>query len=433
MEIGIVAEGQGTATDDDYSISHDSVTFGANDVSKTFTLRAEHDTDDDDGETVRLTFGSDLPDGVSEGTTAASVVSINDDDDPAVKVSFESDTYSVEESDDPATTVDKENEVTVTVKLDQAPEREVEIGIVAEGQGTATDDDYSGVPDSVTFGANETSKTFTFEAEHDTEDDDGETVRLTFGSDLPDGVSEGTTAASVVTINDDDDPAVKVSFASDTYSVEESDDPATTVDKENEVTVTVKLDQAPEREVTIPIEKANQGTATDDDYSGVPDSVTFGINETSKTFTFEAEHDTEDDDGETVRLTFGSDLPDGVSEGTTAASVVSINDDDDPAVKVSFESDTYSVEESDDPATNAVAENEVTVTVKLDQAPEREVTIPIEKANQGTATDDDYSGVPDSVTFGINETSKTFTFEAEHDTEDDDGEDGEAHLRQRPS
>ena len=135
-------------------------------------------------------------------------------------------------------------------------------------------------------------------------------MRLTFGSDLPDGVSEGNTnAASVVSINDDDDPAVKVSFESDTYSVEESDDPATNAVAENEVTVTVKLDQAPEREVTIPHREGQQGTATDGDYSGVPDSVTFGINETSKTFTFEAEHDTEDDDGETVRLTFGSDLP----------------------------------------------------------------------------------------------------------------------------
>ena len=423
VTIPIGKANQGTATDDDYSGVPDNVTFQSGQKERTFTLTAEHDTDDDDGETVRLTFGSDLPDGVSEGNTnAASVVTINDDDDPAVKVSFASDTYSVEESDDPATTVDKENEVTVTVKLDQAPEREVEIGIVAEGQGTATDDDYSGVPDSVTFGANDVSKTFTLRAEHDTDDDDGETVRLTFGSDLPDGVSEGTTAASVVSINDDDDPAVKVSFASDTYSVEESDDPATTVDKENEVTVTVKLDQAPEREVEIGIVAEGQGTATDDDYSGVPDSVTFGANDVSKTFTLRAEHDTDDDDGETVRLTFGSDLPDGVSEGTTAASVVTINDDDDPAVKVSFASDTYSVEESDDPATTVDKENEVTVTVKLDQAPEREVEIGIVAEGQGTATADDYSISHDSVTFGANDVSKTFTLRAEHDTEDDDGE-----------
>ena len=39
------------------------------------------------------------------------------------------------------------------------------------------------------------------------------------------------------------------------------------------------------------------------------------------------------------------------------------------------------------------------MTVTLDAAPEREVTIPIVKADQGGASEDDYSGVPASLTF----------------------------------
>ena len=51
----------------------------------------------------------------------------------------------------------------------------------------------------MTFGAAETTKTFTLAATDDTEDDDGESVVLTFGM-LPDGVDAGTPAQATVTI-----------------------------------------------------------------------------------------------------------------------------------------------------------------------------------------------------------------------------------------
>ena len=48
------------------------------------------------------------------------------------------------------------------------------------------------------------------------------------------------------------------------------------------------------------------------------------------------------------------------------------------------------------------------MTVTLSADPERTVTIPITKTNQGGATSADYSGVPATVTFNAGETSKTF-------------------------
>ena len=125
---------------------------------------------------------------------------------------------------------------------------------------------------------------------------------------------------------------VTVSLGSATYSVDESDDSITTDDKENEAVVTVKLSADPERTVTIPITKANQGGATSADYSGVPASVTFNSGDTSKTFTFSATSDIADDDNEKVKLTFGATLPTGVSEGTTRQTIVPINDDDESTV-----------------------------------------------------------------------------------------------------
>ena len=97
-------------------------------------------------------------------------------------------------------------------------------------------------------------------------------------------------------------------------------------------TVTVTLGADPERTVTIPMTKVNQGTASDADYSGVPDSVVFASGETERSIIFSATQDTVDDDGESVKLTFGSSLPTGVTKGSTNEAIVSINDDDDPAV-----------------------------------------------------------------------------------------------------
>ena len=60
----------------------------------------------------------------------------------------------------------------------------------------------------------------TFTATDDAEDDDDETVELSFGA-LPDDVSEGSPGTTIVTIVDNDDPAVTVSFDSATYAVTE--------------------------------------------------------------------------------------------------------------------------------------------------------------------------------------------------------------------
>ena len=137
-----------------------------------------------------------------------------------------------------------------------------------------------------------------------------------------------------MTITDDDVPAVTVSFGAATYSVDEG----------GTVEVTVTLDAAPEREVTILIVKTDQGGASEDDYSGVPESVTFGATDTEKSFTFSA---TADDGGRRRReRRTGVRLPDGVTAGTTSASTVTITDDDVPAVTVSFGAATYSVDEA---------------------------------------------------------------------------------------
>ena len=392
VAIPVTKTNQGGATAADYSGVPASVTFNSGDTEQTFTFTAAQDTADDDGESVELGFGSSLPAGVSEGSPSETTVSIRDDDDPQVTVSFGASTYTAAEG----------GTATVTVTLSADPERTVEVRITTTNQGGASAADYSGVPVSVTFDAGDTSKTFDFAATADTADDDGESVKLGFGSSLPAGVSEGSPSETTVSIRDDDDPQVTVSFGAATYTAAEGSTAA----------VKVELSADPERTVTVQITKTNQGGASAADYSGVPADMTFTAGQTSKTITFSATQDTVDDDDESVRLAFGTTLPAGVSEGSLSETTVSIRDDDDPQVTVSFGASTYTAAEG----------GTATVTVTLSADPERTVAIPVTKTDQGGATASDYSGVPASVTFDAGDTSKTITFSATQDTLDDDGE-----------
>ena len=393
VTIPLTATNENGATSADYSGVPASVTFDSGVTSKDITFTATQDAIDDDDERVKLAF-STLPTGITAGTTGETVVSITDDDAPDdVKVSFGSSTYTVAEG----------ASVTVRVDLDVDPERTVTIPLTATNENGATDADYSGVPQNVTFDSGETAKSFTFSATDDSVDDDGESVKLTFGA-LPTGIAAGTTGETVVSITDDDAPDdVKVSFGSSTYTVAEG----------ASVTVRVDLDVDPERTVTIPLTATNENGATDADYSGVPQNVTFDSGETAKSFTFSATDDSVDDDGESVKLTFGA-LPTGIAAGTTGETVVSITDDDLAAtVKVRFDQSTYSATEGGDDAV---------VTVILDSPAMSQVEIPLTAKGHGGATNDDWSGVPETVSFDTGDNSKSFTVTAFDDNVEDNGE-----------
>ena len=303
--VPLAATNEGGASDSDYSVPA-SVTFQSGDTEKSFDFSAVDDTVDDDDEWVRLGFGTLPADVTTEGPFDETAVFILDDDDPEVTVAFEQDTRSVAEG----------GTVSVKVTLSADPERTVAIPITATNEDGASGSDYSGVPANVTFNATETEKSFTFRAVDDTVDDDGESVRLGFGT-LPARVEAGATSEATVSIGDDDDPEVTVSFGTGSYPVGEG----------STVTVKVTLSADPERTVTIPITRSNQGGASNSDHSGVPASVTFNATETEKSFTFRAVDDTVDDDGESVRLRFGA-LPARVAAGATTEATVSITDDD---------------------------------------------------------------------------------------------------------
>ena len=387
----LVVTAFGGATVDDYSGIPEQLEFAPGETEKTFTATLTQDDVDDDDEGLTLSFGA-VPDAIKEGGDhEMATIVIRDDDHPELDVNFEQDSYSVPEG----------NAQTVNVTLSADPERTVAIPITVTPQGGADGTDYSDVPTSLTFNAGQTVRTITFVTTQDGVDDDDESVRLAFGSPLPERVSIGSVGETTFHIVDDDDPPVEISFEQGSYTIPEG----------GTQTVRVTLDADPEREVTVLITVTHQDGATGADYSGVPESLVFGPVETEKTFDFSAAQDDGDDDDESVRLTFGN-LPPRVSRGSHGETTLHIGDDDDPVVTVQFEHAEYGVFEGGD----------VTLAVVLSADPERTVTIPLTRTNEGGATDSDYSGVPASVTFNSGETRQTFVFAALEDTDQEDGE-----------
>ena len=225
--------------------------------------------------------------------------------------------------------------------------------------------------------------------------------------------------------------AVTASFAS-------SSDTATEGGTSAEVEV--RLSEDPRRRVEIPIETANQGGTSSDDYSGVPGNVVFDSGETRKAFTVTATDDTADDDGESVVISFGQ-LPSGTRAGSPSSITVSLADNDggtggddenrggagsgggnsgggssggdgggnggggSSATQVSFTAAGYEVREG----------AEIEITVMLGAARSSAVEVPIVAVNSERVSEVDYSGVPETIAFAAGEATRTFTFSAQRD------------------
>ena len=96
-----------------------------------------------------------------------------------------------------------------------------------------------------------------------------------------------------------------VTFTGSSYTASEG---------QGEKAITVELSAAPSARVRIPLAVTHLGGATAADYSGVPSSVTFAAGRTRFTFGVKATDDADADDGERVRIGFGT-LPDGYAPG----------------------------------------------------------------------------------------------------------------------
>ena len=359
-----VSVGGGTATSGtDYTaVSTFTVTIPKETASETgtFTLTPTQDTIAEGDETIDVTGMA------TDFTVTKAHVTLTDDETAPGSITLTVSPTSVEEDDGTTT-------VTVTATLDGSATLGTATEVrVSVGGGTATSGtDYTAVDAfTVTIGANESSGTgtFTLTPTNDSLAEGDETIDVT-------GMATDFTVTKAQVTLTDDVPRVQVFFAPDAYTVAE----------DSAVTVTVRLDVAPERLVSVPITVANQGDTTAADYSGAPTLVVFAGDETEQSFRFGASDDTVDDDGESVVLGFG-ELPARVSAPDTtarpASATVSITDDDTPQRTVSFDKHLFPVTEG--------ATRQVLMQVDLSGPLDREVTIPLTTTHGSGVEANDY-------------------------------------------
>ena len=204
VTIPVTVLSQSTADPGDYAVddiggyaSDPGLTFSPGETFGYVFIKAVLDTLDEQTETVVLGFGT-LPEGVAEGSPNRSTVEIED----AIQVSFADSTYMVREGG-PG--------VEVTVKLNK-PGNNLEVPLTANGDGGADEKDFTGVPKELVFKDDETEMAFMVVAVADTEVENGEMVRLSFGA-LDEGIVAVFPDSAMVMIDDEAGPPTPRHFA----------------------------------------------------------------------------------------------------------------------------------------------------------------------------------------------------------------------------
>ena len=246
---------QGGATPDDYSMYRTGVGFDSGKTTNSFTVGANVDDVDDDGESVNLTFTS-LPPGVTAGSVASSTVNITDDDTAGITVSKTT------------LTVDEGGSETYTVKLDTEPSDDVTVEIGGESG------DISANPTSLTFTSSSwnTPQTVTLSA---AEDLDAVDDRVALTHSASGGGYGSVTVTLAVTIADNDTPGVTVSPTELHISEGNSGQFSIVLATEPSETVTVTIGGHTGTDLSVPNTSL---TFTTDDWN-TPQTVTVSADE----------------------------------------------------------------------------------------------------------------------------------------------------------
>ena len=384
LTIPITVMPQGATEADDYTVSgltDGALSFAPEDLSKTFMIVANEDTDSDD-ETIELGFGT-LPEGVSKGEMATATLTITDDDTP---------------NNPPA----GQPRITGTPQVGQTL------------TAVTTDiQDADGLGDfAYQWKADETNIAEAMDSSYRlTNNEVGKRITVTVSFTDGIGTEEAVTSQPTAAVRDavtrpppPPPPVLTVAFDLASYSTTEGGDP---------VTLRVALNRTSNQDLTIPITVMPQGATEADDYtvSGLTDgALSFAPEDLSKTFMIVANEDTDSDD-ETIELGFGT-LPEGVSKGEMATATLTIVDAGPSALTVSFARAEYTIAEGGEPSS---------INVNISPAADRRVEVPLVVTTQGGATSQDYDGVPASIVFEVGATVGTFQVTASADQEDDPG------------
>ncbi len=378
------AQTGGTATSGtDYTaVTAGTLTFATGVTTQTFTVSVTGDTTDEADETVVITLSNAT---TATGISTATGTGTIRDDDPK----FSIDSPTVTEGGSPANLV-------FTVSLSAASTSQLTVDYALSGTATSGTDYTAPAGTTLTFAASSTSQTITVPVTDDTLDEASETVVVTLSN--PSAATGISTATGTGTILDNDPQ-----FSIDSPTVTEGDNSSVNLD------FTVTLSASSSSQLTVGYAQTG-GTATSGtDYTAVAAStLTFAAGTTSQTIRVSVTGDTTNEANETVIITLSNATAGaGIS---TAVGTGTITDNDTPGFSVN----SPSVTEGDSSSQN------MTFTVTLSPASYQATTVDYATTTTGTATvATDFTATSGTLSFGIGETSKTFTVSVAGDTNDD--------------
>ncbi|RDE50021.1 MAG: hypothetical protein DVS81_13260, partial [Candidatus Accumulibacter meliphilus] len=270
-------------------------------------------------------------------------------------------------------------------------------------------DDYNDSIDALggtlTFAANETSKTITLDVTDDLvpEATESFTVELS-------GASNATISRAVAigTILDNDLPELAIADATATEG--DPGGPATTIS----FTVTRTGDNGSPSTVTYSVAPGN--ASNPDDYNGSIDALsgtlTFAANETSKTITLDVTDDLLPEDTENFTVTLNSASNATIARAVATGTIID-NDEAIPLPVLAIADATATEGDPGGPATTI----SFTVTRSSDNGSPSTVTYSVAPASASNPDDynDSIDALSGTLTFAANETSKTITLDVTDD------------------
>ncbi|MFN8526793.1 MAG: Calx-beta domain-containing protein [Chloroflexota bacterium] len=398
----------------DYTATTGTVTFAAGETSKTFTVPILADTISDPNETVNLTLSAPTG-GASLGATTTATLTITDDDSGGT-IQFSAANFNASEGGATAT-------VTVTRIGGAASGVTVQY---ATADGTAkAGQDYTATGGTLSFGANEDTKTFTIAIILDTVVEGNETIQVSLASPTG-GASLGQQNTATVTLVEDDAGGT-VKLSASVYSASEKDGSASfTVTRTGGAASGVSVNYtvvtntpsggSPNTRASgaggngggaVAANAAGSQRAPSDPAAGTPSPtepgrsglsgvVTFGAGETSKKVSIALTNDTITSTNAVLYVTIAGPTG-GATLGDPAAATIYVQDDD-AGGGIQFSSSTFSVNEN---AGNAL------ITVTRSGGTASGVSVTVSTANGTAVSPVDYSAIAGVISFAAGETSKT--------------------------
>ncbi|MEK7747474.1 MAG: Calx-beta domain-containing protein, partial [Nitrospirota bacterium] len=398
FDITVKLEKAGTAIDlTDYTFGNTTVLFPAGTDTQSVILKSKTDGFDEDDETVEVSIFDTGLNATEDGIQKVSVKILDGNPSPVVTLTAGSNALSEDVS---------ANTTTITVTLDKASGRNVNVGIVKTDFATDTKD-YE-LTDMIVILAGDTSKVVELKILDDELSEYLENITLAVLCDAT--CTRGSPADQTISITDNENlPTVSLSVASDNVSEFEGSASSTTK-------MTVALNTLSGRPVIVKL--ATSGRASGTSTAPLPNTLDYKFDRTIviaegtlfTTVTFSSVDDRMDEPSETVIINI-AEVVNGTSSGlATDSQTITILDDDAPSI-VTLTSDRAMIHE------DVAAITKTPIRVALDVVSGFDVKVNLDR--KGNASDFLDYNIPDSITVPAGQLTAFVDLVAVNDTLDE--------------